>query len=330
MIPLDALHQITTVVTHMNSEGPCPDAVASLILIRDALQQLFKVIWVNYNTPEHKAIMPGPGLLFVDMTPYVTRGEDGALTDESSRYLEALAAAGTIVLDHHRGAADVVQMFGARGVFADEAVEPGWSGAMLALSEVWEPMNGPGDSNWDRAHDLAELAGIRDTWQRKDPRWREACAQACALSFWPAGSLRLGHLVEKLALGPVLLERDEARARRCLAGAQSFVVTPPCGEPIRMLLFEGTSHDASDVSNIAATDLVLAWRYEISDSRPMMRISCRSKGKVNCDTLGKLHSGGGHTGAAGFSIPVLPGDPNPYERLLAIITADFARLTRLA
>lgn len=66
-----------------------------------------------------------------------------------------------VVLDHHKGAEHLVKTF-THHVFADEKLEPGVSGAVLAYREVWKPLKPLG---FTTAADFARLAGVCDTWQ---------------------------------------------------------------------------------------------------------------------------------------------------------------------
>jgi oligoribonuclease NrnB/cAMP/cGMP phosphodiesterase (DHH superfamily) len=94
-----------------------------------------------------------------------------------------------IVLDHHKGAEEIVRSFGELGVFADEKLEPGVSGAVLAFREVWEPIRAYGFAEYvplgtllsaevqDKwgfpmfVRDFAECVGARDTWQTESPKF---------------------------------------------------------------------------------------------------------------------------------------------------------------
>lgn len=329
MLQLSDLRAARRIIAHRNTDGLCPDAVAAVLLLRDALGSV-PVTWVNYTDVARREIRPEPGLLFIDMTPHVDRYKDGTITASSMYYLRALADAGTIVLDHHRGTADVVVAFGDRGVFADEVRDRGVSGAMLAFREVWSPTYHAArirdDDKHDRALHLADLAGIRDTWLHGDPRWREACAQAAALAWWPWADLdaaRLAaHLDAMIALGPTLVLRNENRARQCLASAWRGTLA---GQ--RVIIFEGSSHDASNVADIMDGNLVVAFHYEIDEEQaPVMRASIRSRGSINCDALAKLHGGGGHRGAAGFTHRIDGPGSGPYASLQGMIAHDLLTL----
>lgn len=300
MLDLDSLLCVRTIVTH---EG-CADGIASAIILRDALPSA-RVEFVQYNTPAHRDLRVSDGMLFCDMTPPAAR-------------VQEFVDAGAIVLDHHRGAREIVDAFGERGVFADEATEPGVSGATLAFREVWRALvpRGYGGEVSSEFDNMATLAGIRDTWQCDDPRWREACAQAAALRFWPIEMLfGIGGetLEHRLAIGEVLLQRDADRDERSIAEAYRFEVGG-----IRVLAFEGlhTSDIAERMEN--DVDLVLGWHYATEDGRARMVVSCRSRGAVSALALAKANGGGGHERAAGFKMDARH-DASPYAVLEFIV-----------
>lgn len=299
MLDLDSLLQVRTIVTH---EG-CADGIASAIILRDALPNA-RVEFVQYNTPAHRDLRATPGMLFCDMTPPAAR-------------VQEFVEAGAIVLDHHKGAREIVEAFGERGVFADEATEPGHSGAGLAFGEVWlvarRPFVRP---QWaDFMADFARLAGIRDTWQRDHHRWRKACAQAAALRFWPIDILLddVSGIGQRLEIGDTLLQRDEARDERSIAEAYRFEVGG-----IRVVAFEGlhTSDIAERLEGEA--DLVLGWHYQMEDGRARMVVSGRSRGAVSALALAKANGGGGHERAAGFKIDSF-GNESPYAVMRRLV-----------
>lgn len=299
MLDIDSLLAVRTIVTH---EG-CADGIASAIILRDALPNA-RVEFVQYNTPAHRDLRATPGILFCDMTPPASR-------------VQEFVDAGAIVLDHHRGAREIVDAFGDRGVFADEATEPGVSGATLAFREVWKLVSTfENEDNLSTLREIATRAGIRDTWQRNDPRWREACAQAAALRFWPPEMLigaPIDGLAARLEIGEVLLQRDTERDERSIAEAYRFEV-----DGLRVVAFEGlhTSDIAERLEGEA--DLVVGWHYAMEDGRARMVVSCRSRGAVSALALAKANGGGGHQRAAGFRMPEEPY-MSPYTALRLLV-----------
>lgn len=316
MITTEKLTAVRTIVTHEH----CPDGIASAILLRDALPDAY-IEFVQYGTPEHRDLVAGPGLLFCDMTPPRER-------------VAEFVAAGAVVLDHHRGAADIVAAFGADGVFADEATNPGTSGAMLAFLEVWTRIRGgmfstshPGSVEQNAALAFASLAGIRDTWQRASPRWDAACEQAAALRFWPVSQLLsiaearpFAHeqLGEKMAIGPILIQRQAEAVERAVGNALSYTTR----KGTRLLIFEGTTLTSDAAEAVGDhVDLVIGFHYEVEPHGPtMIRLSTRSHTTYDCAALAKHYGGGGHTKAAGFSQPCTPASPNPYNHIIDLLT----------
>jgi hypothetical protein len=300
MFDVDSLLAVRRIITH---EG-CADGVASAIILHDALPQA-RIEFVQYNTPAHRDLRAEPGMLFCDMTPPAAR-------------VQEFVDAGAIVLDHHKGALEIVAAFGERGVFADEVTEPGVSGATLAFREVW--MRLLHGYRYTQRSDLlghtATLAGIRDTWQRSDPRWREACAQAAALRFWPSEMLvgaPIDTLASRLEIGETLLARDEHRDERTIAEAYRFEVNG-----VRVIAFEGTH--TSDIAERLESeiDLVLGWHYHVDAGRCRMIVSCRSCGRVSALALAKANGGGGHERAAGFKIDARD-HASPYLTLRQLV-----------
>lgn len=308
----------------------CPDGVMSALLLRDRLQQA-EIRFVQYGNAEYKALKPEPGVLYADFSPpvrtklafnkqFVIDPADGGLLVE---YRDA----GTIVLDHHPTAEPVVRAMGDNGVF-DSA--PGVSGATLVWDYVWSKgfwSQFPRQKTWDMAH----LAGIRDTWQRDSPRWRDACLQAAVLVFfpwehWPS----LPDVVARWdsfyrEVGEVLLAQREKEVKRCVEGA--FCFTSKRGSNV--VIFEGPSY-SSDVAEAIGdgADVVIAFGYDIESfdqpdgpriQNAKMRLSTRSHAGYDCATLAKAHGGGGHKAAAGFTIRMAEEDRNPYRFIQDLI-----------
>ena len=139
-------------ITHAN----CMDGLATAMIVRDALPDI-PIEFVQYNTPEYLALKPEPGVIFCDVVPAQGKPDE----------VSAWAAAGAVMLDHHKENRDIVEACGALGVFADEKTEPGVSGAVLAQRHVWTAVLGTEPSERERlVHEFARLVGTRDTWQK--------------------------------------------------------------------------------------------------------------------------------------------------------------------
>lgn len=308
MIPVEKLRSVTHIVSHEN----CADGMASAMILKHALPNA-KVTFLQYDTPAHKALAPAPGMLFCDFAPYKER-------------VAEFREAGTLVLDHHKTQKAVVESFGELGVFADETTEPGVCGAVLAFREVWLPLMKNGyddgimpvtvsDATVQQLQTFAILAGIRDTWQRKDARWQSACEQAEALGFWPVEELVELHpdaWGQKFALGPVLYARRLRSAGNCLDRSFNFMT----GKGRRVKVFEGLrqSSDAAELAGDTA-DFVVGFGYTAEANMPKVIYSTRSHTGFDCSAFALAHGGGGHSAAAGFSMSIGPSTVQPYQLL---------------
>lgn len=306
MISIEKLKAVKHIVTHKD----CADGIASAMILRDVLPGT-RVTFIQYSTPEQRNLVAEPGMLFCDFSPDKER-------------VKEFVDVGTIVLDHHKFARATVEAFGEYGIFADEA---GVCGAVLALRHVWKPL-------WDAAavgmpagartlsmERLATLAGIRDTWQKSDPQWQEACEQAEALRFWPVDHLFRASTEDWPGmiqpLGGVLFAKNLEFAKHLTETSYRFTST----KGTRVLIFGGTSM-SSDTAEQAGdtTDLVVGFGYKCDEGEPIVIFSTRSHTDFNCGAFCVAHGGGGHTKAAGFSVPLdLLEDPNPFQHLREIL-----------
>lgn len=306
MISLEKLRAVTHIVVH----GKCADGMASAMILHDALPKA-KVSYVVHNTKEHLEMPAEPGMLFCDFVPHESRAEE---------FVEA----GTIVLDHHKHAKDLVAKFGANGVFADEKADRGVSGALLAFKEVWLPLAQDETAEkaaqalgmFPRPHilqeeivrDFATLVGVRDTWQRQDPRWEEACAQSAAIGFWPEEELLASPprgWASKLQLGKFLYERQLKSAKKAADNSYDFVTR----KGTHVLVFEGTrkSSDAAEYIGQGA-DIVIAFATFVEDEEPTVIFSTRSHTGYDVGKMCKSYGGGGHTAAAGYTFKMATKD----------------------
>lgn len=314
MIDKKKLAAVKTIVTHKD----CADGTASAILLHDALPEA-RVLFMQHNTPELAALKAEPGMLFCDFAPPRERAQE-------------FVDAGTIVLDHHKTAKDVVAMFGKSAVFGDELDEPGVSGAVLAYRHVWRPLREQprekpfGERDWNtettmNAARFAELAGIRDTWQRDSPHWTEACEQAEMLRFFPWSEWAeffgnrcifvpmAGLLHERMRFGRLLVAKHAERVDRALASAYRFTT----GKGTNVVAFQGldlTSDAAEKLGD--GPDLVVGFGFTVDHTgdrqTPRAIFSTRSHTAFDCAAFAKHFGGGGHTKAAGFSLLLLDPD----------------------
>jgi len=305
MLPVAKLQAVKHIVSHEN----CPDGIASAMILKNVLPDA-KVTFLQYETPEHKGLVPEEGMLFCDFSPHKSRVVD-------------FKEAGALVLDHHKSQEAVVELFGPNGVFADEKAEPGVCGAVLAFREVWEPlMKATGIPDDFRPfireliRDFATLAGIRDTWQRKDPRWIAACEQAEALPFWPIETLldlAPEQWAQKLELGPILYAKRLKSAEKCIEKSFQFWTT---AKQRRVVVFDGLkqSSDAAEMLGDKA-DFVVGLGMTVENNDPQIIYSSRSHTGFNCSAFALAHGGGGHTAAAGCKLPLMDTRLEPFSLL---------------
>lgn len=309
MIPLDELRAVRVVISHGYPDGPCPDGLAAAMVVQDVLPKA-EVRFVVHNTREHEELRAEPHMLFVDMVPPEKRAAE-------------FVVAGAIVLDHHKSSEHVVRLFRERGVFGDEAADPGVSGAVLAFEHVWRPLALSDEyARWttktgetavrrrigvDRVQAFAALAGVRDTWQTNDPRWRDACMQAKVLRFFPSEDWLDGDPLDEnrlearmTMLGEILMKKDAEETKRLLASAYRF--STPAGTRVVVL----PSTYVSDAANALKTeaDVVIGFNFRMGSGEvPDLRLSFRSRGSFDVAAIAKTLGGGGHTNAAGAAIP---------------------------
>lgn len=277
-------------LTHLLTHGSCPDGLASAMIIKHALPAI-EVVFVGYNSDTHRNIDAREGDMFCDFTPHRDRVDDWV-------------AVGTVVLDHHKGAQDIVERFGERGVFADERAEPGVCGAVLAYREVLQPLRGHNPL----IEQFATRAGIRDTWQKHSPEWPDACAQAEALTFF--GPEKMLDYTERVA-GPYLLFSEhevgrllyEKKLRDAQMAAQGVL---RLGDFVLMNNIRLTSDTAEQLRNNGDKAKALVGFQYLTDEKTgelTLVYSMRSIADgYDVSTLAKANGGGGHTKAAGFSV----------------------------
>lgn len=319
MISLDKLQAVKTIVVHEN----CADGLASAILLKDAFfGRDIPIKFVQYTTPEHKALVAEPGMLFADFSPPPER-------------VQEFVDVGALVLDHHKTAKSVVEAFGEDGIFGDEVADPGICGATLAYQHVWKPLRGQLAIQDVFARRLAMLAGVRDTWQRKSEHWRDACLQQQVLTFIPRERWMSKTLTEIAAawdseyawIGTLLQEKQEKTVQKIVEKSYRFTTE----KGTRVVVFEGVRQTSDTAEALHdSVDLVIGFNYEVENGTPKIIFSTRSHTYFDCAAMCKAHGGGGHTKAAGCNqILVLEdpgGTPNPYTAAKAFVSQWEAKL----
>ena len=301
------LEQVRIIVAHEN----CADGTASAILLHDALPHC-EVVFADYGH-EGDRLPAREGMLFCDFSPPPER-------------VEEFVAANSIVLDHHRSARDVVERFGARGIYADEVKDPGVSGAVLAFREVWLPLRGDSPER-AFAESFATAAGARDTWQTASPAWKAGCVQQSVLStfgqpYWltiPLSTLATEWSTRYVPIGEQVTSRKRARLLDTIR--QSYPFTTKRGLRVLAMNSLGSASDAAEEAH--DVDVVVAFDIVLDEGQMLMRMSLRSHTGFDCAAFASALGGGGHTRASGCAIRVAANDPHPF-RLLERLFADAA------
>lgn len=312
-LSLEDLNNVRTILVHKN----CPDGTASGMILKHALNR--PVVFLQYGTDEYTNLQATPGMLFCDATPPQDR-------------VQEFVDAGAIVLDHHKGAQGIVARFGDHGVFADEKEDPGVCGAVLAYREVWVPLLGPMES----IEDFAIVAGIRDTWQTKDSRWDEACAQASWVMFFGEDECLKTPIFGdpdrwafRQSVGDMLFAEHMRKITKAVGGSFRTRI-----HGLKVAILQGASNSSDSAEMFgeeSEVDIVVGFSYydEVDPDREQwasefskglkLVCSCRTRTAFDVSKLAKFYGGGGHTKAAGFTTRIEEWHRNPYSKILELI-----------
>ena len=338
MIPIEKLKQTTAIYTHAH----CPDGLASAMILKDAFRMLGmapRIEFLTHNTPEHKNAGIEDGCpIFCDIAP----------SDYAGQYV---AAHGGIVLDHHKGAEALVKSFGDLGVFADEKLEPGVSGAVLAFVEVWLPawkslQRSVRELIDSHVEDFARCVGARDTWQTKDPRfqrgqWISKMLMSKPASYWlgpidprPNGAVPAALDEREIQMGRALFEAHEEAVRQAVDQCVAYALIG-AGVDVYLYVFQEQASGFRLCSDVAEalrqqTDgrtnaaVVAGFAYVVHEpgDSPQLVYSLRGLNGFDVAALAKTNGGGGHTAAAGFAV-------DPHRELIGRTPYDDIR-SRLA
>jgi hypothetical protein len=279
----------------------------------DAIPHL-EVVFAQYGQPSLEKLEPAEGMVFCDITPPRDRVDD-------------FIAAGARVLDHHKHARDIVERFGDRGIFADETNEPGVSGALLAYRHIWQTERlvgaeraglGLPSLSWV-VESFATLAGVRDTWQTASPLWERAQDLHAVLmgmprDYWlaPNGVSRVLD-PGQLQLGKMFRDQKAEKVRELCAHGTIRYPSPggtwaifPCQAALMS--------DAAEALRGEGCAVALGWFQLVKDGQVVTVCSLRSDGSVDVGALCKRFGGGGHSRAAGCTLPT----SDPLEAVSAI------------
>lgn len=310
----EQLKSVRKLITH----DECHDGIASAITVKAALPDV-EVVPVAYGTRHYEELPVEDGLLFCDMSPPASR-------------VQEFVAAGSLIMDHHTSAKPAVEVMG--GVYADEKVDIGVSGAMLAYKYVYTPIAAK-ETKYRYAaglQKLAEFVGIYDLWVRDSPNWVRAMDLCATLRFYGLNHwLRMDPakacewLWSRLDVGAAVNFRKLYRANKVLLG-KGYEVLTGTKTGMHVAVFPETVPDkiAGMVMDNAPADidLVFAYNYSVEGGRPSLDVSVRSRGgKFDCGEFAKYFGGGGHLNAAGFTTALGAGTASPVTILQSLLDA---------
>jgi hypothetical protein len=323
------------------------------MILKDAFRMLGmspRIEFLVHGTQEHQAAtdMVGELALWCDIAPKAGRGS----------FLHSPHV--PIVLDHHKGAEELVRSFGDRGVFADEKLAPGVSGAVLAFRCVWERVSTATENFRDRflVQDFSECVGARDCWQTQDPRfqrgqWISKALMSKPAAYWlspeqpehpsAAAGDHVPYLIEKeIQMGRAIFEAHEEAVRQAVEQCVMYEVAGPpkdgvSWQPCRLFVFQEQASGFRLCSDVAETlcvrpphfrAVVAGFAYVVDKpgATPRLLYSLRGLGGFDVAAFAKANGGGGHTAAAGFSVVVQSSVhyPSPYE-MVRLLLAKFLR-----
>lgn len=327
MIKIEKLKQVTNIYVH----GKCPDGLASAMILKDAFKMLGmtpQIEFIVHGTPEHKnAGIESVCPLFCDIAP----------SEYARQYV---SSRGGIVLDHHKGTEELVKTFGELGVFADEKLEPGVSGAVLAFKHVFSPIF---DFTFDNkliqetsihkfnlTRNFAMCIGARDTWNTTSPNFqRGQYITKMLMSKSTASWLSDVHdhspycTESEIEIGKALFESHEESIRQAVQQLVRFGFSRGDDDCMLYVFQEQATgfRLCSDVAEAISTQMptigvAAGFSYVIDKpgDSPHLLFSLRGLGGFDVGTFAKSFGGGGHTAAAGFSVSLDGGKCiNPYE-----------------
>lgn len=306
---IDHLKQVRIIITHAD----CVDGIASAIIIADAIKA--KHIQLYVGSQQHLELEPEPGMLFCDCSPKT----------KTKRFLEA----GAMVFDHHESAKEITQQFVEKGLGYYGETNNGIAGAKIAYQLIWFPLMSPfidwTISKSNNLQKLAELASIRDTWQKNNPLWEEANILGSTLRFYPfkywmdkVSSEKAGEFSkDELLVGKISYEKYLKQINKVADTAFHTIWADK-----KISVFSANGHFTSDVSELLrkrGQNITVGFSFNIENNIPKVCYSVRSDESFDCAQFCKHFGGGGHIRAAGFSVPVYAIDQNPFGLIIKLL-----------
>ncbi len=282
------------IVSHSNSHSNCADGVAAAMIAHSAWPEA-TVRMLKYG-PDRDNLQAEEGMLFVDITP------------PESRVYEFVDK-GAIVLDHHAKQRGIVEKFRDRGIFADEKLEGGVSGAVLAWRHVLKPAmdrdNPPlTEKQAMLVENFAYLVGVRDTWQKDSDDWERSGIMRETLVFYPIEHWLSAPVPfptrEEYEVGRVIYEKDKKTIVEMSKQALRFRTDDGCDVGIMPCEDRMTSNLAEYMRGEGVNTLA-TFRYSSNGDKITLHVSMRST-EIDVSAVAGRNGGGGHANAAGFEI----------------------------
>lgn len=276
------------------SHDKCMDGLVSAVFLKQ-MAPTAEVIFTQRKTPE-MFNLPAGGNVFIDIEPPSAR-------------VEELVAAGDVVIDHHTTAKEIVERFGDRGYFTDDRYR---SSAMQAyILWAFGANGGPpcGEDERQSAYIVAQLVSVRDTWDKgshlnQEAQEFNAVAKVLPRSVWFELPFwhELSAVRDVARLGPAFLEEGKRR----VAQDAKRVAIHTCKNGVRVG-FLGGGGSISDLADFltAELDVLVGVTWNVHDFDGVKTrqtiYSMRSR-THNVEALARTCGGGGHPGAAGFTV----------------------------
>lgn len=191
----------------------------------------------------------------------------------------------------------------------------------------------------EKVRDFALCVGARDTWQTKDPRfergqWISAMLMSKPASYWLTGTRvsdipvadaygnvdgnRAPYLSdEEVHVGRGLYEAHEQAVRQAVDQKVLFGIAMPGACTVGLVVFQEQASGfrlCSDVAEAIRGDMggdtapfvVVGFSYVVDKpgGLPRLLYSLRGLNGFDVAAFAKANGGGGHTAAAGFSVPL--------------------------
>lgn len=274
--------------------GRCHDGITSGIILHQLFTAYAKksgiimpyIEFVMHKSTEHK--QPACKSLWCDIVPEYN-------TDD-------WVATKSIVLDHHKSAANVVEKFGQTHSHF-EPQTPGYSGAGIAFDfaiEFAKQNNLTLNDKFFELKELARIVGIIDTFQENDPDFEYAAQTASAINFYGFERLKTQTKLTTYQneVGEIM---QTSRKESALKVAESIKVIN--FEQYKIATFSNNGGIADFVSyylrnNNADVDFVFGYTVSLEGH---LNVSLRSV-KTGVLEFAKRFNGGGHDKAAGFQL----------------------------